>query len=215
MKTPVTLVLLGDIAAGKGTQAKILAIRYGLKLIDTGAFSRRILTGKSKVSERLARVKLGKLAPSDIIQRYLRRSLRSLQLQQGVLVDGGKMPAEARLIYQIFRKQGRRVLVIYLHIPRSEIFLRLNFRYYCSRTGEPLVIKRASIKRCPKCAAKIIKRADDDPQAIRNRIAYYDKIYSKTVKFWRRKKVLRVIDGRPAIPAVTQEIVKTIREYYR
>ena len=139
--TTITLVLLGDIAAGKGTQADILARRFHLKLIDTGAFSRRILTGRSKVSKRLARVKLGKLAPSDIIQNYLKSQITKIKPGEGVLIDGGKMPAEARLIYNIFSRQKRKILVIYIHIPRAEIFRRLKYRYYCARTRQPPLIK--------------------------------------------------------------------------
>lgn len=213
MKDAITLVLLGDIAAGKGTQAKILARRFGLALVDTGAYSRRVLTGSGKISRRLTRIKLGKLAPSDIIQNYLKAELLKFGSRKSVLLDGGKMPAEARLIYKIFKSQRRRILVIYLHIPHAEIFRRLKYRYYCARTGEPLVVKSGA-KKCPRCGGRIIKRADDDPAALRNRIDYYDKIYSKTVKFWRGKKLLRTVNGRRSISAVTREISKVIEDHY-
>lgn len=212
MKHPITIVLLGDIAAGKGTQAKILVKKFKLHLIDTGAYSRWVLTGRSKVSQRLVRVKLGKLAPSDIIQNYLALSLSRLRPSEGVLLDGGKMPAEARLVHRIFKRQGRKFLVIYLRIPKTEIFRRLAFRYYCARTGQPLVIKGPA-KKCPYCGGRIIKRADDDPKAIRNRIAYYDKVYRKTVKFWQGKKALRTVNGNQGIAAVTQAIIQTIRDF--
>ena len=212
--TTITLVLLGDIAAGKGTQADILARRFHLKLIDTGAFSRRILTGRSKVSKRLARVKLGKLAPSDIIQNYLKSQITKIKPGEGVLIDGGKMPAEARLIYNIFSRQKRQILVIYIHIPRAEIFRRLKYRYYCARTGQPLVIK-SRMEKCSHCGGSVIKRADDDPKAIRNRIDYYEKIYSKTVRFWQKKGLLRKVDGSKSVASVTREIVKVINQYYR
>lgn len=210
--SPITLVLLGDIAAGKGTQAKILAEKFKLVLIDTGAFSRKVLTGKSRVSERLSRIRLGKLAPSDIIQDYLKKSFTKLSASQSVLVDGGKMPAEAKLIYRIFTKQKRQILVIYLQISRREIFRRLRFRYYCQKTGKPVTVK--DNKACPHCGGKLIKRADDDPEAIKNRIDYYDRIYSKTVKFWQEKKALKKINGNQPIPKVTKDIVRAIKIYY-
>lgn len=212
MKYPITIVLLGDIAAGKGTQAEILVKKFKLHLIDTGAYSRRVLTGRSKVSQRLTRVKLGKLAPSDIIQNYLASSLSRLRSGEGVLLDGGKMPAEARLVHRIFKRQGRNFLVIYLRIPKTEIFRRLAFRYYCARTGQPLAIK-GPVKKCPHCGGPVIKRADDDPKAIRNRIAYYDKIYSQTVKFWRSQKALRLVNGNQIVAKVTRDIIQTIRNF--
>ena len=213
MRGPISLVLLGDIAAGKGTQAKILVRKFRLRLIETGAFTRKYWTGTSKVSRRLEKTKLGKLTPSDIIKKFLKTSLGNLPKNRSVLLDGGKMPSEARLIYNIFKRQGRKVLVNYLHTPHSEIYRRLRGRYYCSRTGELITLYKGP-ERCPKCGSSLIKRADDDPKAIRNRIAYYDKIYSKTVKFWRGQELLKIINGQQPIPKVTKDIVQTINRYY-
>ncbi len=211
-KSPITLVLLGDIAAGKGTQAKLLVKKFHLSLIEVGAYARKILAGDSKVSKRLEKVKLGKLAPSDFIQSFLKRRLARISKNHGIIVDGGKMPAEARLIDNIFKKQGRKILVIYLTLPRSEIFKRLSLRYYCEKTGEPLVVQKR--RSCPKCGGPIIKRADDDPRAVRNRIDYYDKIYSKTVKFWLGEGVLRKVNGKQSVSEVTKDIKKIIKDYY-
>ena len=213
MKQPITLILLGDIAAGKGTQAKILTKKFRLKLIDTGAFVRKVLTGRSRVSKRLVRTALGKLAPSDIIQYYLKSQISNLKSGQGILIDGGKMPAEASLVEKLLSRQGRRISVIYLTIPQAETFRRLRSRYYCEKTGEPLVI-RGRAMHCPRCGGKIIKRADDDAKAVGNRIDYYRKVYSKTVKFWQGKKVLRKLSGKKEVAAVTRDIVNIIREYY-
>lgn len=215
MKQPITLVLLGDIAAGKGTQAKLLVRRFRLKLIETGAFTRKYWTGSSKVSRRLEKTKLGKLTPSDIIKKFLASTLAKLPRGQSVLLDGGKMPSEARLVYRLFREQERKILVIYLTIPKSEIFRRLNERFYCSRTGELVTLRgRTAGKRCPRCRAPLIKRADDDPRAIRNRLDYYDKIYRQTVAFWKSKKLLKLIDGRGSILAVNRRLVSALKKYF-
>ena len=162
-------MLLGDIAAGKGTQAKILARKFGLQLIETGAFTRKYWTGSSKVSRRLERTKLGKLTPSDIIKKFLRAALGRLSKNRSVLLDGGKMPSEARLIYNIFRRQGRKVLVIYLHVPHGEIYRRLRSRYYCSRTGE-IVTLRLPARKCPRCGGPLIKRAEIGRASCRERV---------------------------------------------
>lgn len=179
-----TIILLGDIAAGKGTQAKLLAKKFGLKLIGTGAYSRTLWN-------RIGRIKIGKLTPSGIIQSYLKDELLKLSKNQGVLVDGGKMPAEARLINGIFRKQKRKFLVLYLSIPRLEIYKRLRIR-----------IQKE-------------KRADDRPQAIRNRMNYYKKIYRRTVKYWKSKGLLKIVDGNQKVEKVAGDIEKLIKNYFK
>jgi len=208
-----TIVLLGDIAAGKGTQAKILAKKHKLYLVETGAFTRKYWTGSSKIGQRLAKAKLGKLAPTNIIRRYLKKTLTKTPANRSLLLDGGKMPTEARLINSIFQKQKRKFLVIYLRIPKQEIFNRLAFRYYCEKTGQPVVIKDGSWK-CPHCRGPVIKRADDDALAVKNRINYYDKIYSKTVEFWKKQKLIKFVNGNQPIPAVTKDIERIIKHFY-
>ena len=146
MNKPITIVFLGDIAAGKGTQAEILAKKYKLKRIDTGAYSRKLV--KKGVEGAKGRVEQGKLTRSRLIKEYLREELESLPESRGLLLDGAKMPSEARLVRSIWKKQKRDVLVLYLKIPKKESLKRLKLR----------------------------KRADDDPRAIKNRINYYDNI---------------------------------------
>ncbi|TSA46557.1 hypothetical protein D4R52_00280 [bacterium] len=214
MQTPITLILLGDIAAGKGTQAKLIVKKFGLHLVDVGAYTRRILTGRSKVGIRLSQTKIGKLAPSDIIQQYLKAEITKITPREGILLDGGKMPAEAKLIYRGLLSKKRKILVIYLKISRAETFRRLKWRYYCANTGRPLVIKNAE-KKCPHCGGKIIKRADDDANAIKNRIDYYDKIYSKTVEFWKGLGLLKFVNGKQSAKDVTEDILKIIADYYQ
>lgn len=185
-KNPITLVLLGDIAAGKGTQAKILAKKYRLKYIGVGDFSRAM----AKKNGRFARVKKGVLAPSDAVQKWLKSQLGNLNPAQGVLMDGGKMPAEAGLISNIFKKQLRKVLVIYLTVSKAESFRRSTDRL------------------------KVQHREDDQPQAIKNRIKYYRQVYSKTVKFWQRQGILRKVSGAGNISAATKRLIKIINNYY-
>ena len=165
------------------------------------------------MSRQLERTKLGKLAPKDIILKYLGEALTKVSIKKSVLVDGGKMPTEARLIYKIFTQQKRKILVIYLTLSHQEIYRRLSWRYYCGRTGKPMTVKTRT-KKCPHCGGPLIKRADDDPKAIKNRIDYYDKVYSKTVKFWQGKRLLKKINGKQSVEAVTKNIVRVIRQYY-
>lgn len=184
MKKIITINLLGDIAAGKGTQAKILAKKYSLKHIDTGAYSRRLVSRGIKGAKGLA--EKGKLTRSDLIKDYLKNQLGKLSKKKGVVLDGAKMPSEAMLVRRILKGQGREPFVLYLSLTRKESLKRLRLR----------------------------KRADDEADAIKNRISYYDKIYSKTIKYWQKQKNFRKVDGRGSISSVTKKLVKEIDRYY-
>lgn len=214
MKKPITINLLGDIAAGKGTQAEILIKKYNLKLVSTGEFTRKYWTGTSKISKRLEKTKLGKLTPTDIIKSYLRKVIGDLSDDEDILIDGVKMPGEARLLYGLLKKKKRRPLVIYLNIPQKEVFRRLTYRFYDKKTGEPLTIDPKMVKRGLYRGREVIKRADDRPEAVKNRIDYYRKVYSKTAEFWKEKGILKKINGNKSVSEVTKSIVGEIEKYY-
>lgn len=180
----MTLILLGDIAAGKSTQAKMLVEKYGLRLIDAPAYSRKL--AREKVEGAVNRVERGFLTKTELIQDYLKSEITSLKPHEGVLIDGGKMPEEASLIYDLFSKQNRKILVLYLTLPLEESRKRIAAR------GRP----------------------DDTEQAIRNRIDYYQKIYSQTVKFWQGKGLLKKIDGNQPVGKVTRDIIQAVERYY-
>lgn len=183
---PVSIVLLGDIAAGKDTQARILAKKFRLMIVSTGGFTRK-QWGKDA---RFNVAKYGQLSPTDLIKKFLADSIKKTPHSRGILINGGKMPAEAQLIYRELQKQRRKILVIYLSIPRPEIFKRLSVRF--KKEG----------------------RHDDRLVAVRNRIKYYNAIYSKTIKFWKSKKLLRKVNGKQSVQIVTRDILYEIRDYY-
>lgn len=214
MKRPITINLLGDIAAGKGTQADILVKKYKLKLISTGDFTRKYWTGTSKISKRLEKTKLGKLTPTDIIKGYLKDVINNLSINENILIDGVKMPGEARLLYKMLKNKDREPLVIYLSISQKDIFHRLIFRFYDKKTGKPLTIDPKNVKNGTYRGRSVIKRADDEPKAVKNRIDYYKKVYSKTAEFWREKGLLKKIDGNQPISKVTKDIIKEVEKYY-
>jgi len=180
----MTINLLGDIAAGKGTQAGFLVKKYDLNYIDTGSYSRSLV--KKKVKGAIGRVEKGNLTKSDLIKNYLRKELENLPFSKGVLLDGAKMPSEAKLVNNIWKKQKRDILVLYLKIPKSESLKRLKSR----------------------------QRADDDPRAIKNRVSYYEKIYSKTIDYWKKQGLLKTINGNRSVAKVRKDLDKAIKDFY-
>ena len=95
----ITIVLLGDIAAGKGTQAKLLEKKYKLRRLDTGAFSRQLVL--KGVEGAKGRVEKGMLTKSHLIREYLRKALEDLPKNKGLLLDGAKSPSESRNVHGI------------------------------------------------------------------------------------------------------------------
>src|SRR5580692_4878247 len=127
-RRPFNLILLGDPASGKATQAVRLAKKYGFYSFDMGDEVRKpAVRAKFDYAKTTG---IGKLTPTAIVRDILKRVIRTVPAKQGILFNGHpKMIGEARLVAKWLEESRRRdPLVIYLHIPTAEILRRATGR---------------------------------------------------------------------------------------
>jgi adenylate kinase family enzyme len=184
---PFNLILLGDPAAGKATQAAWIAKRYGMFDFDMGQELRRPAVRKMFDYEHsTAR---GKLTPTRIVRGIMCEKITRTNLSKGILFDGfPKMAGEARLLVRQLKKTGRSApLVIYLHVSAKEAYHRR--------------MKRG--------------RKDDTQEALVNRIAYYRKDVARTVAFFKTIYTFKKISGLGAPKQVAAKIEQEIKKFTR
>lgn len=194
MKQPFNLILLGDPASGKATQAAKLAKKYDLYNFDMGDEVRKpAVRAKFDYAKTTG---IGKLTPTAIVRDILKRVIRTLPVTQGILFNGHpKMIGEARLVAKWLEESERRdPLVIYLHIPTAEILRRA--------TGRVVYID-----------GKVMKRDDDTERALANRRAYYREQVSQTVAFFKKRYALKNISGIGSEAEVLKRITAAIAAY--
>lgn len=178
-KESVNIILLGDPAAGKATQAKFLVKKYSLFDFDMGNELNLLRQKDKKVDEALkAKTDVGHLSPTQIVRDILRQKIASTPPEQGILFDGHpKMLGEAQLVSNLLKEQGRsNPIVIYLSIPKDETVKRMT-----ARAGYD--------------QGKFGKRADDSIAALKNRVAYYRKNVSQVIDFFSKKYIYKKISG--------------------
>lgn len=178
---PLNIILLGDPAAGKATQAKNLMKKFRLYDLDMGRELRRIdVKTKNQLlrKELAATLNRGKLTPTKLVRGIFMQVIDSVPKNKGILFDGTpKMIGEARLVKKILDANGRsNVKVIYLSIPQAETLKRMAGR-------------REYFK------GKYSKRADDTPAALKNRIRYYRRNIEGVKKYFAEIYGLRSING--------------------
>ncbi len=211
-------IVLGPSGSGKGTQAELLARKFDLKMLDGGEYLRHLMASKSKESRRLAeKMNKGNLAPTDIIRDWMKKQIFSRPISRGVIFSGQpRMFGEAKLALKWFQESGRGIpLVIFLKVSAREVLRRLKKRYICSKCKKVYTLNAPPQKPCALCGGKIIKRADDTPKLIRNRLAYFKKQVAQTLKFFKKKGILIEVDGEQSVEEVHKEIVKKIKEYVK
>ncbi len=189
------IVLLGDNASGKETQANILKKKYAVKFIETGVYSRKLLREKSKNGDWARRTTgKGEALPVVLLKKFLIKEINNKPKNKDLLFLGGpRLKPEAQLLKKILNSRREDFFAIYLTIPDKEIYKR-------------------SLKRRESNVKKIYKVLDTD-KIIKARINYYKKQVSKTVKYYRKLGKMKIINGNQPIPKVTRDILKAIKEY--
>ncbi len=193
-KKPFNLILLGDPASGKATQAARLVKKYSFYDFDMGRELRKPTVRRRFDYARTAG--MGKLTPTWLVRDIHRHVIRAVPRGQGILFDGTpKMIGEAKLVARLLRQHKRSdPKVIYLSVPMSE------------------TIKRAE-KRREYAGGKLIKRSDDRERAIKNRRRYYAEQVTRVVAFFKKKYVFKKISGLGTRAEVWKRIAAAVNKY--
>jgi len=184
---PFNLILLGDPASGKGTQAARLAKKYHFFDLDMGREVRKpAVRAQFDYAKTTA---VGHLTPTVIVRGIFQDVIRAVPKKKGILFNGTpKMINEAKLVTRLLKESKRsNPLVIYLSIPASEM------------------LKRAGLRR-ERVNGKLVKRDDDTARALRNRQKYYKEQISRVVAFFGERYTVKKISGMGTEAAVAKKI---------
>ena len=122
------VVMLGPPGSGKGTHARLLAERFNIPHLSTGALLRREMAAGSSLGVRVtAAVDAGQLVDDAAIIDLVRTAITSPAALHGWILDGAPRSVEqAQLLTPVFEAAGgTRVIAIALDVPEAELRHRL------------------------------------------------------------------------------------------
>lgn len=211
----VNLVLLGAPGAGKGTQAKMLAGKYGILHISTGDILRENVSNNTELGKKAKEyMDKGELVPDTVLIDIIKDRLSKPDTDDGFLLDGypRTIPQAVALDY-IFGQLGKRLdVVIDIKVQDEELVARLAGRRMC-KCGASYHVKFNPPKRdgiCDVCSRELYQRDDDTESSVKTRlVAYYNQTHP-LIDYYTDKGLLRTVSGTGDIGDIFGEITVVI-----
>jgi adenylate kinase len=200
-------VIMGVQGSGKGTQAKLLADMFDLVHISVGDIFRWNVQHHTKLGAHVRRlVASGALVDDDLVESVVRRRLDEHDWNYGFIVDG--FPRNA-IQAAFFLESYDLDAVIHLDLPDAEVERRVLARRLCSQCGLDynLIAHRPAVEDvCDVCGGKLVVRADDQPDALRQRLADYHAKTKPVIELFSRKEYVVTVDATRPKQQVCHEI---------
>lgn len=217
----VRAVLLGPPGSGKGTQSPKLMKEYCVCHLATGDLLRAEVARQTPLGKEIkVEIDAGRLVSDELVLRMVEDNLERPECKNGFLLDGfPRTTVQAEKLEMLLAKRNEPLdAVIEFKIDDGLLFRRICGRWFHLKSGRsyheefypPKVPGKDDITGEP-----LIRRADDNPETLRKRLATYHQQTSPLVEFYQRRRLLRSVDASLDSTSIFDKITKIFDDMKR
>lgn len=201
MEITMKIIMLGAPGAGKGTQAKMIADKYGIPHVSTGdIFRANIKNGTELGMEAKKYMDKGLLVPDELTVKILLDRVAKEDCKNGYVLDGfPRTILQANVLDEALTKLGDKIdYAVNVDVPDENIIKRMGGRRACLACGATYHIEHVPPKAegiCDRCGKELVLRDDDKPETVKNRLNVYHEQTQPLIEFYEKKGVLKNVDG--------------------
>jgi adenylate kinase len=185
------MLLIGAPGAGKGTQAELIAERFGITHVSSGDLLRYHVTQDTSIG-RAAKKYLAKgdLVPDAVVMDMLRKPVVAATESGGYVLDGfPRTVDQAKAAYETARGLGVAVEVaVFLEVPAAELTRRLLARG---------------------------RGQDDTPEVIEHRLEVFEAKTRPMLDYYAEREELITVNGARPVPEVAWSITVQLQQVRR
>lgn len=210
------IIMLGAPGAGKGTQAKKIAAKYGIPHISTGdIFRANIKNGTELGNKAKVYMDQGLLVPDELVVDLVVDRFKESDCENGYVLDGfPRTIPQAKALDEALAKTGDAVeYAIDVDVPDENIIRRMSGRRACANCGGTYHIVTIPPKKegiCDTCGAELILREDDKPETVEKRLKVYHEQTQPLIDYYNEKGILKSVNGIRDLEIVFEDIVKIV-----
>lgn len=202
------IVLLGAPGAGKGTQCKRIAEKYGLLHLSSGDILRQERASGSALGREAQKyMDSGELVPDEVIVEMMAGAIKKAP-QAGFVLDGfPRTVNQADRLDKSLACNGKRIdVVLNLKVDDRMVAQRMTGRRSCPKCGAVYHIENLRPKAegiCDNDGSTLIQRSDDSLEVVKNRLKTYHRQTEPVVDYYRKNNTVCDIDANKDADDVT------------
>jgi len=213
----MVIVMLGAQGSGKGTVGIELAKELKLAYISTGEIFREHIQNNTELGkEANLYISAGNLVPDELTTKILLDRLSKQDvLDNGALIDGyPRTKEQCETLDDILAKLNKKVdVAVNLRVDYEELIRRITNRRLCSSCKKGYNIEYNPPKNegvCDICGGTVVQRADDIPEAVKNRLDIYYVNEKPVLDYYEQKGVLRIEKAGDKVGRTSKDVTEDL-----
>lgn len=212
------IIMLGAPGAGKGTQAKKIAEKYGVPHISTGDIFRANIKGGTELGMKAkSYMDQGQLVPDDVTIGMLLDRISEADCANGYVLDGfPRTIPQAESLTNALNERGEKMdYAVNVDVPDEAIVTRMSGRRACLACGATYHIVYNAPKTegiCDTCGEKLVLRDDDKPETVQKRLSVYHDQTQLLIDYYQAAGILVTVDGTKDLNEVFKDITVVLGE---
>lgn len=210
------IIMLGAPGAGKGTQAKRIAAKYGIPHISTGDIFRANLKNETELGKKAKEyMDQGLLVPDELTLELVMDRFTQDDCKNGYVLDGfpRTIPQAEALTKALAEQQDAVDYAVNVDVPDEAIVSRMSGRRACLNCGGTYHVEFNPTKVegiCDACGGQLVLRDDDKPETVLKRLHVYHEQTQPLIDYYNGQNILREVDGTQDMEDVFRAIIEIL-----